>query len=348
MTEKTEKPTPKRLRDAREKGQVAKSKEIATCAVIISLFGYIWLFFDYYLERLKYLLQLPAHYYKLPFDQALSAIGRIGFQEFCVLTLPLAIAALTIAAASFLAQVGFLVTFQPVVPDFNKINPVGGIKRIFSLNTFLELLKSILKIVLLTAIVYLLVKDNIKNMINTAYGSAQTVLDITSSILKKLTLAASALFIVVAVIDYFFQKYLHIKNLKMSKQDIKREYKDREGDPYLKNRRRNLLVQLTADDMVGKLKLSTVILTESKKLALAVYYEMGKTPLPIVTVKGKNLMAEKIVEVAKGFRKPIFTDAHLTRQLYANCEKGSYITGKYIQPVGVVLRGVMQAGTMQR
>ena len=165
MSEKTEKPTPKRLRDAREKGQVAKSKEIATCAAIVGLFAYLWFFFDQYLERLKNFILGPADYYREPFNDALVSSFRTGFQEFALLTFPFVLAAITLVVLSYLIQIGFLVSFEPVKPDIKKISPVEGVKRIFSLSNLLELVKSIVKIALLGSIVYLLIKHNVKNLL---------------------------------------------------------------------------------------------------------------------------------------------------------------------------------------
>lgn len=342
MSEKTEQPTPKKLRDARKKGQVAKSKEIATCAVIVGLFAYFYFFFGHYMQRLKYLVGSPAKYFHQPFDQALINMAKTGFQEFALLTLPFALTAMLIAVLSYLLQFGFLVSFEQIKPDLNKVNPVQGVKKIVSLSNLMELVKSIVKILLLAAILYLIIKDNVKNLLHLHQGSSQqAALDLLCEILKRLAVAVSALFIILAIIDHFVQKYLHIKKLKMSKDEIKREYKDREGDPHLKGRRRQLQIEISQDDMAAKIKEATVVLTQSKKKAVVLRYKMGETPLPIVSVKGKNILTEKIVTMAKKHGIPVFADAALTRDLYEDCEEGNYITSDLIEPVATVLRKVM-------
>jgi type III secretion protein U len=151
----------------------------------------------------------------------------------------------------------------------------------------------------------------------------------------------SALFIVVAILDHFLQKYLHIKKLKMSKDEVKREHKEREGDPHLKGRRRQLQMEMASDDMAMKIRESTIILTQGKQLALAVYYEMGKTLLPVITVKGKSRIAEKVVEMAKKHNIPVYEDAALTRALYKKIEQDNYISSEFIQPVAEKLRKAM-------
>lgn len=341
MSEKTEKPTPKKLLDAKKKGQVAKSKEIATCAIIVGLFGYLWLFSGYYFERLKYLIQTPSQYYNDPFEQALITCLKIVGQEFALLTLPFAVTAAIIATLSYLLQFGFLISFESIKPDVKKINPVEGVKRIFSLSNLLELVKSIIKILLLGTILYVLIKGNIKNLLFIPRGDLQTPILVLTSILQKLIIAVSALFIAIAIMDYFFQKYLHIRKLRMSKDEIKREYKDREGDPHFKQRRRSVQFEAAMDNMAAKIKKSTVVLNDGQRLAVVIYYEMGQTPVPIVSVKGKNLMADRIVQLAKKHGLPVLPESVLARDLYAECEQGHYIGTQFIKPVAMILRKVM-------
>jgi type III secretion protein U len=341
LSEKTEKPTPKRLRDAKKKGQVAKSKEIATCAVIVGLFGYFWLFANTYIERLKFLLQVPAQYYEKPFEQALTACLKTVGQEFVLLSLPFAMTAAVIATLAYLLQIGFIVSFEPIKPDLKKINPVEGVKRIFSLNNLLELFKSVVKILLLGAIIYWLIKGSIKNLLFIPRGNLQTPLTVLAAILQKLMVAVSALFIVIAIMDYFFQKYLFIRKLRMSKDDIKREYKDREGDPHFKQRRRSLQIEAVMDNMAARIKKSTVVITDGERLAAVIYYEMGQTPVPILSVKGKNRMATSIIALAKKNGLPIIPDSQLAQALYADCDQGNYIGSDFIEPVAMILRKIM-------
>jgi type III secretion protein U len=348
LSEKTEKPTPKRLRDARKKGQVAKSKEIATCAVIVGLFSYLWFFADTYIEHLKYMIGAPAEYYAKPFEQALTTGIRTVSQELILLTLPFALFAAAIAALAYLLQIGFLVSMDPVKPDLKKINPVEGVKRIFSLNNLLELAKSVVKILLLGAIIFWLIKGSIKHLLFIPRGDLQTPLKVLGAILQKLVIAVSSLFIIIAIIDYFFQKHLHIRKLRMSKEDIKREYKDREGDPHFKRHRRRLQIEVAMDDVAARIKQSTVAIVDGERLAVVLYYEMGKTPVPILSAKGKNLMAGRITALARSHGLPIVSDAALARALYAGCDQGNYIGSDFIEPVALLLRKFTGLGGQQR
>lgn len=341
MSEKTEQPTPKKLQDAREKGQVAKSREVTTCAVIVGLFIYFWLFFDDYLERLKYLVGISPTYYDTPFDQALVSCMKIVVQEFALLTIPIVVAAMAIATVAYLMQIGFLVSFEAVKPDMGRINPVQGIKRIFSLNSLLELVKSIVKIVLLGSIIYLIARQHIEEIIHIHDIGHDSAWIVFTAVLKKLAVAVSALFIVIAIIDFFFQKHLFVRKLKMSKEEIRREYKDREGDPYLKQQRKRLQMEMVNDDMAAKIKEATVVLAKSTETAIVVHFEMGKTPLPVVSIKGKKLVAERIVSMAKQYGIPIHSDADLAQKIYDDCQQDNYITRDYIEPVAMILRRIM-------
>jgi len=345
LSEKTEKPTPKRLRDAREKGQIAKSKEVATCASIVGLFVYFWFFFEnFLLGRFKYLVGSTSPYFNAHFERALVTCLKIVFQEFAIISLPFVFVAMVLAVLAYLVHIGWLISFESIKPDLSKIDPMQGIKRIFSMSNLFELVKSIIKILLLGAIIYLVMKDNFANLLYIYRGNIQTAQDLLSKILKQLTVYISALFIVVAIIDYFLQKHLHIKKLMMSKDDIKREYKDREGDPHVKGQRRQIQMEMAADDMAAKIKEATVVLTESTRKAVVLYFEMGKTPLPVVTVKGKNNITKRIVDIAKKYDVPVIEDADLTRKLYEECEQDNYITRELIEPVAVILRKVLGLG----
>ena len=341
MKEKTEKPTPKRLRDARKKGQVAKSKEIATCAAIVGMFGFLWIFFDSYLKHISQMILMPSAYYRISFDRSHIECIKGAVEQLVLLSVPFALMAMVIITLAYMLQFGVLFAFEAIKPDFKKINPVEGFKRIFSLDNLLELIKSIVKIIFLGSIIYLLIKDNIKALIDIPSYGLQTLLAVLASIMKKLAIYVSCVFIVVAIVDYFFQKYLHIRKLKMSLDEIRREYKDREGDPHVKLMRSQIHRGLIMDDMVGKIQNSTVIITHSQKIAIAVYYEYGKTQLPIIQLKGKALMAERIIAIAGKSNIPVVQEPALAFKLSQKGQENNYIPHDLVEPVAMVLRTVM-------
>jgi type III secretion protein U len=223
-----------------------------------------------------------------------------------------------------------------------KLNPVEGAKRIFSLSNLLELVKSVVKILLLGAIIIWLIQGSIEHLVFIPGGDLQTPLKVLGVILLKLVISVSSLFIVIAIIDYFFQKHLHIRKLKMSKEEIKREYKDREGDPYLKQRRRSLHMSAAMDDIAARIKQSTMVLTDAAHMAVVLYYEMGKTPVPILSAKGKNHMARRIIAMAKQYGLPILPEPALAKGLYTEVDQNSYIGTDFIEPVALIVRDILE------
>jgi type III secretion protein U len=206
----------------------------------------------------------------------------------------------------------------------------------------------VVKILLLGAIIFWLIHGSVKHLLFIPRGDLQTPLKVLGTILQKLVIAVSSLFIIIAIIDYFFQKHLYIRKLRMSKDEIKREYKEREGDPHFKRHRRRLQIEVAMDDVAARIKQSTMVLADGDRLATVLYYEMGKTPVPILSVKGKNLMAGRIITLAKGHGLPVVPDAQLARRLYAACDQGSYISSDFIEPVAVLLRRIMGLGGEKR
>ncbi len=341
MKEKTEQPTPKRLRDERKKGNVPKSKEIATCAAIVGMFGYLWIFFDYIFKSIARMVTLPTGYYEVPFQEGFNECIKGLFIQFVLIAVPIAMAALIFIILSYVLQFGVIVSADPVKPDFKKIHPVEGFKRIFSLTNLLDLIKSILKVLLLFTIVYLILSDSIDLLVHIPVSTTTVILPVLGSILKKLVLAISSIFIIIAIIDYFFQKNLHHRKLRMSLDDIKREHKEREGDPQIKQQRRALHRDIVNTDVLTKIQNSTIIITQSKEIAIAIFYKKGEVKLPILELKGRGAMAEKIIDIARKANVPVVNDSSLAQKLYEKGRENNYIHSEVITPIALLLRSVM-------
>jgi type III secretion protein U len=343
MKEKTKKPTPKRLRDARKKGNVSKSKEIATCATIVGLFSYFWLFFDHIMIHINRMMILPTSYYKVPFDQSYIECLKGTVKEMILISIPFALAAMVISVLAYFIQFGFIFAVEPIIPEFKKINPVEGFKRIFSLNNLLELIKSILKIVLISCIIYFVVQDNLNPLTDIPRYSVKTIFTVLTSVLKELVVYVSFTFIVFAILDYFFQKQLYLRKLKMSIDDLRQEYKEREGDPQIRRRRRKIHRDLIDENMFEKIRNAAVIITYSNKIAVAIYYKYGKTKLPIVDLKGKHILAQKMVELARRFDTPLFEDPYLARKISDTIPENHYISGEFVKPIAKLLRSLKKS-----
>jgi type III secretion protein U len=342
MAEKTEQPTPKKLRDARKKGQVARSREISSAAGIVGLFGFIWLAWDFFLENLKELILFPTGFYEMPFRNALPHVLYGVMKKFILISLPVVLAALVVAIMANFMQIGVLFAFESIKPDIKKINPAQGIKKIFSLNNLIELLKSIVKIVFLATLLWIVIKGSIDSLLKIPHLGIPGVMTVLGAVMIKVVVFTSGAFVVVAVADFFFQKYQHIKKLKMTKDEVKREYKEMEGDPIIKGKRKQLHRELAMQDTVQKAKKATVIVTNPTRLAVALYYEKDKTPLPVVLTKGENLLAKRIIEVAREEGIPIMQNVPLAQDLYEHGDIDQYIPSELIEPVAEVLKWVQQ------
>lgn len=338
--EKTEKPTPKRLRDARKKGQVAKSKEIVSSILIIGLFGLLWGLKDFFLQHTKNLVRLPVSFINLPFEAALSKTLTGMLSEFVIISLPFVCGAFVLGLVGNFGQFGFLISFEPVKPDLKKINPVEGFKKIFQLDNFIELIKSIFKVIFLGSFVYIVVRDSLNILVRIPYLAANGIFCALGTIFKKLMLYSAFCFIAISIFDHFYQKFSFTKKNKMTKDEVKRENKEMEGDPDIKRERKKIHRELVATDTTQSTQKSTVIVTNPTHVAVGIYYKPGETPLPQVTVKGLDMMAQQIIKIAGDAGVPIYQYPELARKLYSRVQVESYIPAELLQPVAAVLRWV--------
>ncbi|WP_419658329.1 type III secretion system protein, YscU/HrpY family [Desulfosarcina variabilis str. Montpellier] len=343
MKEKTQLPTPKRLRDARKKGQIAKSKEIATCATIVTLFLILWICSKHYFSHLCKIISTPTVLYETDFSWAYIEISKILIKEFILLSVPFAICATIATMLSYMLQFGVLFAFEPIKPDFNRINPVEGFKSIFSWKNMLELIKTILKIGLLGGIIYIIIRSHIKVLVHLPNSSVKEIMPLLATIFGKLMLYVSCVFIFFAILDHFFQKKIFMHKMKMSIDDVKQEYKDREGDPKIKSKRRKIQQEFAVvENLVTRIQKSAVIIADSNETAVAIHYVHGKTKLPIVSAKGKYFVAERIIEIARKNNIPIVHDMYLANKLFEIGKENGFIFGELIAPMANLLRSIVR------
>lgn len=338
MSEKTEQPTPKKLRDARNKGQVAHSKEVVSTFIIIGVFGFFWATWPHYFDELKELILMPASLYDLPFEDAVKKLFDLLMADAVALLVPLLGLVLALGIIGNMIQVGVLFATESIKPDLKKISPAQGIKRIISMKNVIEAIKSIIKITFLGLLIYWVITGSLRDLMKIPDCGLACLTDLLQSLLLKIALYSSGAFIIIAAADFAFQKFQHIKQLKMSKEEIKQEYKEMEGDPHIKGKRRHLQQELLMSGLESQVKKSSVIVTNPTRIAVGLYYQEGETPLPSVTVKGENLIAKRIIEIAKKEGIPIMEHVPLARGLLADGEVNQYIPTELIEPVAEVLR----------
>ncbi len=346
--EKTEQPTPKKLRDARNKGQVAKSKEICSAAMIVGLFIYLWAASEFLLTQLKSLILMPARFHGISFEKALIPMVVIMAQKAMLIVLPFVIAGFALGFLSNFLQVGGLFSIDPIKPDMKKMNPVEGFKRIFSLSNLMELLKSIFKIIFLGVLLCFVLIKSIDVLIKIPFSGLWGVVAALAGVLKIIILACAIVFILVAIADHFLQKYLHVRKLKMTKDEVKREFKEMEGDPVIKGKRKQLHQELAMGDTAAKVKKASVVVTNPTRLAIALMYDKEQTKLPVVSAMGENLAARIIVNTARENNVPVLQNIPLAWSLFETADVDTYIPSELIEPVAEVLRWVKQLSERNR
>ena len=342
--EKTEKATVKKRADARKEGQVLKSTEVNTA------FGAIVMFSFMLLTRVSFVNKLTDVFRNFlgPGILVTLASGNVntpvaeGLLLTVILTmariiLPILGVAVLAGLTSNILQVGFLFSTKPIMPKLNKISPIAGFKRIFSVRTLVELIKSILKVVLLGYIVYSefskLLDDFGKFMGLNLYGAMLEILRTALTIALKMSLVLA----IIALFDYIFQWRKHEKDLMMTKQEVKDEYKLTEGDPLIKSKIRQKQRQMSMMRMMDSVPGADVVITNPTHYAVALKYETGVDNAPVVVAKGQDYMARKIKQVAMENGVEIVENKPLAQALYKICEVDREIPAEFYQAVADIL-----------
>lgn len=338
--EKTEQPTPKRLRDSRKKGQVAKSQDVTTAVLMAATFATAGIAWPWILRETKELILLPSAFYHLPFREAFQQVGYAVLLKALLISMPVVAAGFLAGACASFFQVGPLLSFEPLKPELKKLNPIEKAKQIISLKNGIEFLKSVLKVVVIGVIVTLVLRSTIDPLTRLPYGGKAAILSAIGPLMKTLAVNVVLAYGAIAGFDYFFQKYQYIKQLKMSKDEVKREYKESEGDPQIKGKRRQLHQEMIAGDTMQRTRKASVVVTNPTHLAVAIYYDENDNQLPVVLAKGEDFIAQRMKDIARAEGIPIMENVPLARALYANVPVDRYIPSDLIEPMAEVLRWV--------
>lgn len=340
--EKTEEPTDKKIRDAREKGQVANSKDVTSTALLVGVFSCIMISWENILTKSKEMILLPMRLMHEPFEDATNTVMLDVFQKMVELIAPFLLIVIVLGIAGNFFQVGPLLAFKSIEPSFEKLDPMAKLKQIFGIKNLIEFIKSSLKTVILSVIVYKLIKEAIDPLMKLPYCGPNAILEILAPLMKHFAIWVTMVYIVVAGFDFFFQKNQHIKQLKMSKDEVKREYKEQEGDPLIKGKRRQLHEELLTQNTVETVKKSTAVVSNPTHVCVAILYEQGRTALPVVTAKGKDHIAKLMRKTAEAAGIPVFENVWLARSLYVDAEQNHFIPREYITPIVEVLKEVQR------
>lgn len=335
--DKTERPTPKRIRDARKEGNVSKSRELTATVLTLGWLVGGWLLMGFMYSRLQELFDQSLKAMQLPFRQALLETSAIAFQTLLWLSLPLLGLAVFLGLIVEFLQVGPIATMKKLTPDLDKLNPVEGIKKMFSLDNLVELVKSILKSVALIGIGWYVLLKMMPDLLLLPYGAPAQMGSAIWHALTRITLWTIVVFFFVSALDVWYQKFSYTKQLRMSRRDIRQEVKENEGDPYIKSRRRQLHQEWAQQNMLSAVRGSSVVVTNPTHIAVALQYELGVTDLPVVVAKGEDDLAEQIKRAAEEAGVPILQNIPLARGLNEKVGLDDYVDSEFFDAVAEVL-----------
>ena len=336
--DKTEQPTSKKLADAREKGNVARSREIPSVLVLaggigVMFFGGGWMF-----GRLEDIMRgiyhragtisvVPETMHMLLWEIFLSTITVL---------IPLMLVVTIAGVAGNVMQFGFLLTGEKLTPDLAKLNPISGIKKLFSLRSFVEVIKSVVKLLIIGGIAYVVIRrylDDIPGLMRLSVGGIVAFIGHTAF---QICLYTCMVLFLMAILDFAYTKWQHTRDLRMTKQEVKDEHKQREGDPSVKARIRSVQREMARRRMMEAVPEATVVITNPTHLAIAIRYEEGMHA-PTVVAKGAGFVAQKIKAIAAENDIPLVENKPLARTIFKTTEIGDFIPADLYRAVAEIL-----------
>ena len=343
--EKTEQPTAKKLDDARKEGQVAKSQEIATAFTLLALFVIIRVIYPFMGTNFQTLFERV--YNNIPnvartYDGMLPVAYIRSILTNAILTMllisaPFFIVAFIIAFLSDLVQVGFKPTGKPLQPKLSKLNPISGMKKIFSARKLFDLGKSLLKLVVMAAVIYSFFTGRTESLFLLYDMPLGQAIGLMGNLIIDLGLRIAAAYMVIAFIDLIYQRRKFNKDMMMTKKEVKDEYKNSEGDPQVKGAQKRRMMEASRRRMMQQLPQADVVITNPTHYAVAIKYDAEESDAPVVVAKGADYLAQKIKEIAKDNKVEIVENKPLARMLYANVEVGEMVPPELYKAVAEVL-----------
>jgi type III secretion protein U len=342
MAEKTEKATPKKLRDARKKGQVAKSQDFPSAfTFVVSVMGTVFAA-SYFLENLgTYLIKtFKAVSSNLNMETRGGDFLMDAIWMIMSTTMPLLILVSAVGIIVNFLVIGPVFSMEAMKFDFKKLNPVNGIKQKFKLKVLVELLKSIFKIAGAATIIFLAIWNMIPQVILSVSLPVMGSAMILGEFLKKITIQVGIFFLLIALFDLFFQRRTFAKEMMMEKFELKQEYKDTEGDPHIKGRRREIAREIAYSEGPSASRKARVIVSNPTHIAVAIGFRQENDVVPMILTMGVGTIAEKILQIAVEEKIPIMRNVELAHELYERGDIGNYIPKETYKAIAEVLKWV--------
>lgn len=343
--EKTEPATAKKLKDARDEGKVAKSRELNSAFDLIVLFLCLKIFVSFvgekFIDIFSYIYENMPDFVKineggLSVQAVAGLIASVTLKSLLIM-LPFMAFGFVVTLLVSIVQVGWKVSTKPMKPELSKLNPLNGFKRIFSKDSLFELVKSILKIVIIIYIAYTSIKDNANDLFALYDLGLNQAVALVGTLIINTGIKISIVYLVIGLADFIYQKHKFNEDMKMTKQEIKEEFKNTEGNPEIKGRQRQRMREASQRRMMQDVPKADVVITNPTHLAIAVQYDPEVAKAPVVLAKGADYVAMKIREAAKEHNVEIIENKPLAHSLYGSVEIGQEIPPELYHPVAEIL-----------
>lgn len=325
--DKTEKPTPKRLKDARKKGNVAKSKDVTNTTVLILWLALFGLGFGFAADRFAALFEvaLTAPGKEGDFIHHLLAVSEAALDVFLILSAACLLPVAFFGTLVEFLQTGPVLSFEKIKPKMENLNPASGLKRMFSMDNLVELFKYLINTTILLLVAWLVFKAFSADIALLPLANPDAIGDGLWAILLRMLLWTIGIFALVSILDAGYQKFSYTKKLRMSQRDIKQELKDTEGDPMIKQKRREAHQEWSQQSAMQAARDANVLVVNPTHVAIALDYDRELSPVPIVSAKGEDHVARAMREAAEEEGVPILRNVELARELLAHANEGDLI-----------------------
>ncbi|MDB5424821.1 MAG: flhB [Phenylobacterium sp.] len=343
---KTEEPTPRKLEQAKAKGEVVKTPDLPALASLAAAASVVAMTGGWMSRNLaQALLPFLAH----PDQMSFEGGGGVGIARHAMMAAaPIALTVLLAAAAGGavgnLVQTGLMFTPEKLAPDLKKISPAAGFKRVFGLDGFMQFLKSLVKVALTAVLAWWVLKPHLDDLYNLAGLQPAAMLPFVADILRRLVFAVASFLLIVAGADWFWQRQRFMERMKMTKEEVKEDFKQTDGDPHVKARQRQLRNERARRRMMQAVPGATVVVMNPTHYAVALKYDAEETGAPLCVAKGLDTLALKIREIAEEAGVPIVEDPPLARALYAAVEIDELIPPAHYEAVAKVIGFILAAG----
>lgn len=346
--EKTEAPTDRRRQESRQQGQVARSTDLTSAIILLGVLGALYMLGSRMFGEMASVMHrlLDGGTAAADLNDAAATVNRC-LADLGVILAPLMLTAMVLAVLSNLIQVGMQVTTEPLKPDLNKLNPLTGLGRMFSRRSLIRLVMSLGKVALVTLVAYVSIAAQMDAILAASALGYQRLMETAASMVGSLGLRIGGVLLVLALLDYLYQRWQHEQDLRMTRQELREDLKRMEGDPQIRARRQRIARQLAMQRMSRQVPKATVVITNPTHLAVALQYKEGMNA-PRVLAKGADFMATRIRQIAAGAGVPIVERRPLAQALYKSCRVGDEIPVSLYQAVAEVLAYVYELARHRR